>query len=90
MTRNQPQRFENLSDAEIGAKVNQPAVEALQDIASQLAKLMGILEMEKLSLIYSFEGAGDDIVIPVGIPTVSAGLVALGSPPGQTITLASS
>ena len=34
----------NRSDAENGAKAQYPAVEALQDIASQLAQLMHILK----------------------------------------------
>ena len=48
MTSDQPQRFVNRSDVEIGSKESQPAVEALQDIASQLAQLMCILGMKEL------------------------------------------
>lgn len=48
VTSDQPQRFVNRYDVEIGSRAYQPAVEALQDIASQLAQLMCILGAEKL------------------------------------------
>ena len=45
VTSDQPHRFVNQSDVENEAKAQYPAVEALQDIASQLAQLMCILKM---------------------------------------------
>lgn len=47
VTSDQPRRFVNRPNAETGAKAHRPAVEALQDIASQLAQLMYILKVEK-------------------------------------------
>ena len=48
VTSDQPQRFVNRSDVNIDSKARHPAVEALQDIASQLAQLMCILKMGEL------------------------------------------
>ena len=48
VTSDRPQRFVHRSDVETESKGHHPAVEALQDVASQLAQLMCILKVEKI------------------------------------------